>query len=100
MKLYFGNWVTTATTAMLIGMLGFLVYSIINRQQIHFWGRRMLFISMYGLLICCFGAAIIIVTGLIALFCKSQSIRQILFYLMSSGIIMKIITVEIGRIVL
>lgn len=57
MKLYYENWVTVATTLMLIGLIGFTVYSFIHRGNIEFWGRRTLFLSAYGLLICCFAAA-------------------------------------------
>lgn len=136
MKLYFGNWVSTVTTVLLVTYVGFIVYSFINKNQIEFWGRRSLFIFTYGLLICCFaatrdgldktiqytidgsctpgifhlvsvpnivgciGAAIILISGIIIIFAKSQHMRQILFFTMSSGALLKIITMEIARIML
>lgn len=136
MKLYFGNWVTTVTTVLLVTYVGFIVYSFINKNQIEFWGRRSLFVFAYGLLICCFaatrdgldktiqytiegsctpgifrlvsipnivgciGAAIILISGIIMIFAKSQHMRQILFFTMSSGALLKIITMEIARVIL
>ena len=136
MKLYFGNTITTVTTILIIGLLAFIGYSLWNRADIQFWGRRSLFLCFYGLLICCFaaardgldksiqytidgscapgifslisipnligciGAAIIIVAGIATLFSKSQHTREIWFYLMSGGALLKIVTVEIARILL
>ena len=57
MKLYFGNMVTTVTTLMILLLAGFVGYSISNRGNINFWGRRSLFVLIYGLVICCFAAA-------------------------------------------
>ena len=57
MKLYFGNMVTTVTTLMILSLVGFVGYSISNRGDINFWGRRSLFVLAYGLIICCFAAA-------------------------------------------
>lgn len=53
MKLYFGNMVTTVTTLMIVSLVGFVGYSISNRSNINFWGRRSLFILAYSLVICC-----------------------------------------------
>lgn len=136
MKLYFGNWVVTATTAMLIGFVGFTVYSFIHRENIELWGRRTLFLSAYGLLICCFaaardgldktiqytidkscapgifelisipnivgciGAAVIIIAGVASVFSHKQSVREVLFFVMSGGALLKIVAVEIARILL
>ena len=57
MKLYFGNTVTTVTTIMILVLLGFIGGSIANRTNINYWGRRSLFLLVYGLVICCFAAA-------------------------------------------
>lgn len=40
MKLYFGNAVTTATTLMILALLGFIGWSLFNRVNISCWGRR------------------------------------------------------------
>ncbi|MFQ8900909.1 MAG: hypothetical protein ACLR7D_02335 [Lachnospira eligens] len=40
MKLYFGNMVTTVTTLMIVSLVGLVGYSIGNRTNINFWGRR------------------------------------------------------------
>ena len=57
MKLYFGNMVTTVTTLMVLSLVGFVGYSISSRNNINVWGRRSLFVLVYGLVICCFAAA-------------------------------------------
>lgn len=57
MKLYFGNTVTTLTTLMLLALLGFIGYSIFERANIRFWGRRSAAVLIFGLAVCCFAAA-------------------------------------------
>lgn len=134
MKLYFGNAVTTATTAMIILLAGFIGYSIYNRANIHYWGRRSLFVLAYGLVICCFaaardgldktiqftidgscapgifslvsvpnivgciGAAIIMIIAIAMPIARSQHMREIWFYMMSGGVVLKVAVVEIARI--
>ena len=116
MKLYFENIVTTITTIMLLILVGFIGESIGNRSNINYWGRRSLFLLVYGLTICCFaaardgldktiqntigciGAAIIIIAAIATPIAKSQHMRQIWFYVMSGGITMKILVMEIARI--
>ena len=136
MKLYFGNTVTTVTTIMILVMLGFIGESIANRTNINYWGRRSLFLLVYGLVICCFaaardgldktiqntidgscapgmfslvsipnligciGAAIIIIAAIATLIAKSQHMRQIWFYVMSGGVMLKILVMEAARIII
>lgn len=57
MKLYFGNTVTTVTTLMILALLGFVGYSVVDRANIQYWGRRSLLLLIFGLVICCFTAA-------------------------------------------
>ena len=135
MKLYLGNMVTTVTTLMIVSLVGFVGYSISNRSNINFWGRRSLFILAYGLVICCFaaardgldktiqytidgscnpgifslvsvpniigcvGAAIIIIAAIATPIAKSQHMREIWFYVMSGGVMLKIVVMEIARII-
>lgn len=135
MKLYFGNMVTTVTTVMILSLVGFIGYSIFNRSNINFWGRRSLFVLIYGLVICCFavtrdgldktiqftidgsckpgifslvsipniigciGAAIIIIAAIVTPISKSQHMREIWFYVMSSGVMLKVVVMEIARII-
>ncbi len=136
MKLYFGSAVTTATTLMILALLGFIGYSIANHGSIQFWGRRSLIVLVFGLVVCCFaaardgldktiqhaidgscapglfpllsiptiigcvGAALIIVAAIATPIAKSQQARQVWFYVMSGGAVMKIVTMEIARILL
>lgn len=135
MKLYFGNTVTTVTTLMILSLAGFVGYSISNRGNINFWGRRSLFVMIYGLVICCFaaardgldktiqytidgscdpgifslmsipniigcvGAAIIIIAAIATPIAKSQHMREIWFYVMSGGVVLKVAVVEIARLI-
>ena len=136
MKLYFGNIVTAVTTIMVITLVGFIGYSIWNRNAISFWGRRNLFLLIYGLVICCFaatrdgldktiqtaidgsctpgifplvsvpnivgciGAAMIIIAAIATPIARSQYMREIWFYFMSGGILLKIVVMEISRIMI
>ena len=135
MKLYFGNTITTVTTIMLLILVGVIGESIVNRTNINYWGRRSLFLLVYGLVICCFaaardgldktiqntidgscapgvfplisipnligcvGAAIIIIAALATPIAKSQHMRQIWFYVMSGGVMLKILVMEAARII-
>ncbi len=135
MKLYFGNAVTAVTTLMLFMLLGFIGTSIWNRSNISYWGRRSMFLLVYGLTICCFaaardgldktiqnmidgscaqglfplvsipnligciGAAVIIIAAIATPIAKSQHMREIWFYVMSGGIMMKILVMEIARMI-
>ena len=56
MKLYFGNAITTATTLMLLALLGLIGWSVVNRSDIQYWGRRSTVLLVFGLVICCFAA--------------------------------------------
>ena len=136
MKLYFGNGVTTATTILLFVLLGFLGDSIWHRENIVYWGRRTLFVLLFGLLICCFaaardgldktiqhaidgscapgvfpllsvptlvgcaGALLILIAAVAMPIAKTQRAREVWFYIMSGGAVVKIVTMEIARIVL
>ena len=135
MKLYFGNMVKTVTTLMILSLVGFIGYSLFNRSNIHFWGRRSLFVLAYGLVICCFaaardgldktiqytidgscnpgifslvsvpniigcvGATIIIITAIATPIARSQHVREIWFYIMSGGVMLKVAVMEIARMI-
>ena len=134
MKLYFGNAVTAATTLMLLALLGFVGYSIYDRDNIQYWGRRSVLLLTFGLVVCCFaaardgldktiqhaidgscapgifplisiptvvgciGALFIIIAAIATPAAKTQQVREVWFYIMSGGAVMKIATMEIARI--
>ena len=136
MKLYFGNTVSAVTTVLMVILLGFIGYSIAQRGMISCWGRRSLFVLLFGLVICCFAAtrdgldqtiqhtidgsgapglfplvsvptiagcigALMILTAAIATpIAKAQHSREIWFYVMSGGVGLKIVTVELARILM
>ncbi len=136
MKLYFGNTVTTATTVMILALLGFIGYSLYNRADILYWGRRSVILLAFGLVICCFaaardgldrtiqhaidgscapglfplvsaptivgciGALLIIIAAIATPVARTQRMREIWFFVMSGGTVLKIVTMEIARIIL
>ena len=121
---------------MILSLIGFIGYSIWNRSNINFWGRRSLFVLAYGLTVCCFaaardgldktiqaaidgscapglfplvsvqnligciGAAVIIIAAIATPIANSQHMREIWFYIMSGGVMTKIIVMEISRILI
>ena len=136
MRLYFGNAVTTATTLMILALLGFIGWSVWGRTVIQYWGRRSVLLLVFGLVVCCFaaardgldktiqnaidgscapglfqlvsiptivgcvGALLIIIAAIAAPIAKTQRAREIWFYMMSGGAVLKIVTMEIARIIL
>ena len=136
MKLYFGNAITTATTLMILVLLGFISWSVRNRTSIQYWGRRSIVLLVLGLVICCFaaardgldktiqnvidgscapglfplvsiptivgcvGALLIIIAAIATPIAKTQKVQEAWFYVMSSGAVLKIATMEIARIIL
>lgn len=136
MKLYFGNAVTAATTVMILALLGFIGYSVFNRADILYWGRRSAVLLVFGLVVCCFaaardgldktiqhaidgscapglfplvsvptiigciGALLIIIAAVATPIAKTQHSREIWFYVMSGGAVLKIATMELARIIL
>ena len=135
MKLYFENAVTAATTLMLLVLLGFIGYSVFDRANIQYWGRRSAILLVFGLVVCCFaaardgldrtiqhavdgscapglfplvsiptivgciGALLIIIAAVATPIAKTQRAREIWFYVMSGGAVIKIAVMEIARIV-
>ena len=136
MKLYFGNAVTAATMLMLLALLGFVGYSIYDRDNIQYWGRRSALLLTFGLAVCCFaaardgldktiqnaidgscapglfplasvptivgcfGALLILLAAVATPIAKTQKMREAWFYVMSGGAVLKIVTMEIARIIL
>ena len=136
MKLYFGNAVTTATTLMILALLGFIGWSVFNRASIQHWGRWSAILLVFGLVVCCFaaardgldktiqyaidgscapglfplvsvptivgcvGALLILIAAIAAPIAKTQRVREVWFYVMSGGVMLKIVTMEIVRIIL
>ena len=135
MKLYFGNAITTATTLMIFALLGFIGYSVLDRANIEYWGRRSAILLVFGLVVCCFaaardgldktiqnaidgsctpglfplvsvptivgcvGAMLIIIAAIATPIAKTQQAREVWFYVMSGGAVLKIVTMEIARII-
>lgn len=54
MNLYFGNFVTTASTILVLVLWAFIVYSVVKQKEVEHWGRRIAGLALFGLLVCCF----------------------------------------------
>ena len=136
MKLYFENAVTTATTLMLLALLGFIGHSFFHRAAISHWGRRSAILLLFGLVVCCFAAArdgldrtirhaidgacapglfplvsvptivgcigafLILVSAVATPVAKTQRAREVWFWVMSCGTVMKIVTTELARLLI
>ena len=55
-KLYFGDTTTITTTIMILGLVVFIGYTIVNRGSVQHWGMRGLLLFAFGLVVCCFAA--------------------------------------------
>ena len=134
MKLYFENAITTATTLMILVLLGFISWSVVNCSSIQYGGRRSIVLLVFGLVVCCFaaardgldktiqhaidgsctpglfpfvsvptivgcvGALLIIIAAIATPIAKSQAAREVWFYFMSGGALLKIVVMEVSRI--
>lgn len=56
-KLYFGDATATATTLMILALVVFVGYTIVNRGSVQHWGMRGLLLFAFGLVVCYFAAA-------------------------------------------
>ena len=121
---------------MILALLAFIGYTVFNRADVAYWGRRSVVLLIFGLVICCFaatrdgldktiqcaidgscapgvfslvsvptvvgcvGALLIIVAAIATPIARSQQAREVWFYLMSGGAVLKILTMEIARLLL
>lgn len=56
-KLYFGDVTTIATTLMILALVVFIGYTIVDRGSVQHWGMRGLLLLVFGLVVCYFAAA-------------------------------------------
>ncbi len=54
--MYFGDFATTMSTLMVCIATTYIIYTIIKQKQTEYWGRRIVLIALFGLIICCFVA--------------------------------------------
>lgn len=54
--MYFGNFVTTEATLLLVASLVYIVYTVRKQADITCWGRKVALLAITGLLVCCFVA--------------------------------------------
>lgn len=124
LRLFFGNLFSALTTVLVLGMLAFVVVSIIKRHRIERWGRRILAFILIGTAISAFSATrdafmmenalfcftgiqsmvcsilggLIFLTGIVALFVKNQRFRKTGFVLITMFFLIQVITIEASRI--
>ena len=134
-KLYFGDATATATTLMILALVVFVGYTIVNRGSVQLWGMWGLLLLAFGLIVCCFaaardgldktiqfsidgscapglfplvsiltvvgciGALVIIVSAIAMLIANSQQAKELCFWSMASGVAVKIMVVEIARVI-
>ena len=108
MKLYFGNAVATTTTLMILALLGFIGWSVARdglyktiQNAIDGSCAPGLFpLVSIPTIVGCVGALLIIIAAIATPIAKTQHAREIWFYMMSGGAVLKIVTMEIARIIL
>lgn len=134
-KLYFADTTTIATTIMILALVVFIGYTIVNRGSVQHWGMRGLLLLAFGLVVCCFaaardgldktiqssidgscaaglfplvsiptvvgciGALVIIASAFAMLIASSQQAKELCFWFMASGVAVKIMIVEIARVI-
>lgn len=134
LKLYFGRFPTTVTTILCLGFIAFFIYTYVTRANVEFWGRRILLVAVWGLLLCITAAtrdgyhlsvqnaidasiqpglfsavglqtivggviaAIVVVSSIVSIFLKSQNAREVIFFVMTASLTLKIIFMEISRV--
>lgn len=133
MNIYFGDFVTTISTLMVCLATGYIIYTAIKHKETEHWGRRIAFLALFGLLICCFvatrdnyhlsvqgaidgtvsagvfalnsiqsklcciGGAVISITCISSIFIKNEKYRKIMFFVLSTVVILKTLIIEISR---
>ena len=128
--MYVGNFVTTILVVIACIYIACLIR---KRNQIEYWGRRIAFLAILGLLICCFvaardgyhlsvqasfntsvepgiftidsiqstaccyGGALIAFASLSGILVRNQKYRNVMFWVLSGTMIIKMLIIEISR---
>lgn len=103
MSLYFGNAVSIKTTILLAIFLGLLTVIVIKRKEIHHWGWLTLGIFSLVCLQTIVGSVlgiVIVVSAILCVFLRKQIIRKRLFFVITGSMLIKILTIELSRIIL
>lgn len=56
MNLYFGDFVVTMSTVLVLVSWVFIALTLARYKRVEFWGRRVATLSLLGLVVCCFVA--------------------------------------------
>ena len=111
LKLYFGNLVNTVTTLLLVVLLALVLGLVIccfaaARDGLDKTIQNAIdgscapgLFSLISIptLVGCVGAFLILLAAVATLFTHSQSMREAWFYVLSVGVLLKVVTVEVCR---
>ncbi len=122
--LFFGDVVSTITTVLVLGLVAFLVWTVVRGRHVEAWGRRILLAIVVGTalsglsatrdafmmdnalfvltsaqsLICAIAGGIIYLLGLTALVVRRKGWRRAVFHIVAALLVVQIITIEGTRI--
>lgn len=57
MDLYFGDFVRTSSTVLVLVVWGFIALTVVKHKKMEYWGRKVAVLALLGLISCCFVAA-------------------------------------------
>lgn len=129
-NLFFGDLWSILSTLFLLIVFTYMVLAVVKHKKIELWGRKTFVLAVTGLLLCIFavlrddyamalqggtgvfpleslqinlayfGGAVIGFSTLSSIFISNQKYRKVMFFILSSAIILKAGVIEISRIML
>jgi hypothetical protein len=123
-NLFFGDLFSILTTVLVLSVLVYAIATVMNREKIQHWGRRVLIFILLGTAIsglsatrdaymtdialfapeglqssiCSVAGGLIFLTGIVLLFVRKQDFRRKGFYIISALFVIQVITIEASRI--
>lgn len=124
-SLFFGSWISTVNTAIVLGMLLWIAFTALRRKRIGKWGRRVAVFILVGTAVsglsatrdlymmpgalfaadgiqstvCSIAGGLIFLTGLVCLILrKNQPFRQAAYFLISGLFLLQVLVIETSRI--
>lgn len=125
--LFFSNLWSILSTTFILVILAFIIQTITKHNEIERWGRRILFLTITGILLCIFvvmrddyalalqggaglfslesmqinlayiAAGVIGISSLSTIFVHNQKYRKTVFFIVSAAILFKVGLIEISR---
>ena len=123
-NLFFGDLFSTLTTVFVLIVLVYAIATVMNRDKIQHWGRRVFIFILLGTAIsglsatrdaymtdialfapegmqssiCSVAGGLIFLTGVVLLFMRKQDFRRKGFYFITALFVIQVITIEASRI--